>query len=258
MSEDQAALPLYAARDSFTTEAAAYFNEVYMKKNIPGFLALISAISTSAVLAESGLDTALTLSLATAFLLAASIRFQAVLDKARAARNPSPELEPLKRRTLGLEAELSELQERLNQSEAKAQSQSSQDATVLMLLRMLQEKARILDFAMTDISRLPDPQVGAAARVVHGGLRSLIQESFEISPIASQMEGQNLSLPENYDSHRYRLLHQAAGQQKPEGQILHRGWELKTMHLPKTSSKANELLPAVLAPVEIETSGVGL
>ncbi|WP_141732999.1 DUF2760 domain-containing protein [Oligoflexus tunisiensis] len=228
-----------------------------MQKQILGFFALISAITTSVMLYNRSLDTGLIASVATLIFIALHLRFQG--RKVEEVKEPKPGMkliDELNERLNASKHQVQSLQARLQQLEAESKAADNEDAAVLMFLRVLQEKSRLLDFALTDIARLPDPQVGAAARVVHQGLRGVLQDSFEIKPIAEANEGQNLQLPDDFDSSRYRILQQSAAEQKPQGVVLHRGWEVKKMNLPRTLRRPGDPLPSVLAPVEIEAREV--
>jgi hypothetical protein len=228
-----------------------------MQKQILGFFALISALTTSIMLYNRSLDTGLVASVATLIFVALHLRFQN--RKVEEVKEPKPGMkliDDLNERLNASKHQVQSLQARLQQLEAESKATDNEDAAVLMFLRVLQEKSRLLDFALTDIARLPDAQVGAAARVVHQGLRSVLQDSFDIQPIAEANEGQNLQLPEDFDSSRYRILQQSATEQKPQGVVLHRGWEVKKMNLPRTLRRPGDPLPSVLAPVEIEAREV--
>ncbi|MCX6129416.1 MAG: DUF2760 domain-containing protein, partial [Proteobacteria bacterium] len=89
-------------------------------------------------------------------------------------------------------------------------------------------------------------------RVVHQGLRGVLNDSFDISPIAAEAEGQTVVLPDDFDSSRFRILRQKPGSEKPAGILLHRGWEALSIRLPRISHRPGEALPRVFAPAEIE------
>ncbi|MDQ3233581.1 MAG: DUF2760 domain-containing protein [Pseudobdellovibrionaceae bacterium] len=227
-----------------------------MQKQLLGFFALISAITTSIMLYNKNLDTSLIASIATLIFLALHLRVQRATPEVVKEPKPIKLIDELNDRLNASKQQVHKLQAQIQQLESATKGADSEDAAVLMFLRVMQEKSRLLDFALTDIARLPDAQVGAAARVVHQGLQSLLQDSFDIKPIADQSEGQNLQLPEDFDSSRYRILQQSAAEQKPQGVILHRGWEVKKMNLPRSLRRTGDPLPSVLAPVEIEAREV--
>ena len=58
------------------------------------------------------------------------------------------------------------------------------EAEVVAFLGLLQEKGRLVDFLMDDVSIYDDSRVGAAARVVHFGCRDVLQEHFKVTPIS--------------------------------------------------------------------------
>ena len=137
----------------------------------------------------------------------------------------------------------------------KSQSPVSGETNLLQLLTLLQEKGRFLDFVMDDISRFPDQQVGAAARVVHSGCQKVIAEYLEIKPVRGEEEGSSIELEDTYDSHRYRLLGNV-GEPPYKGTILHRGWKADAIKLPELVAQAESSLEQlkVLAPAEVELS----
>ncbi|HSO43731.1 MAG TPA: DUF2760 domain-containing protein, partial [Rhodospirillales bacterium] len=56
------------------------------------------------------------------------------------------------------------------------------DAEVVNFLATLQQRGRLLDFLMDDITAYSDAQVGAAARVVHDGCKAALAEHLSIRP----------------------------------------------------------------------------
>lgn len=228
-----------------------------MKKQILGFVALASAITTTVLLFNQNQELGLSMSAVTTILVGLVMRTQRPTAAVAVEKKAGMKLiDDLNERLNLNKQQIQNMQAKIAKLEGEAKDSGSEDAAVLLFLRVLQEKSRLLDFALTDIAKLPDPQVGAAARVVHQGLRSLLQDSFAIAPIAGESEGQILALPDDFDSTRYRILQQTAAEQKPEGVVLHRGWEAKKMNLPRSMRRSGDPLPSVLAPVEIEARGI--
>lgn len=155
-----------------------------------------------------------------------------------------------------LETKEAELQALRSQRHA-VQSQEGRDAgdtAVLQFLRSLQERGRLLDFAMADINRLPDAQVGAAARVVHQGVKVVLQDYFDIQPISSAEEGSLVALPHGDagDSQKFRILSRdGAESSSSEGRLLHRGWEALNIRLPQSMPRA-AASARIIAPAEID------
>ena len=72
---------------------------------------------------------------------------------------------------------------------AVAAATNQADAEVVSFLAALQEKGRLVDFLMDDLTAHADAQVGAAARVVHEGCRAVLQEHFAIRPVREEKRG---------------------------------------------------------------------
>jgi hypothetical protein len=125
------------------------------------------------------------------------------------------------------------------------------DAEIVGFLAMLQEKGRLVDFLMDDINPYNDAQVGAAARVVHAGCRSVLQEHFSIHPLRSEDEGSTVQVPAGYAADEYRLVGKIAGQAPFSGVLVHRGWKADMVKLPQFLPGAPGQLPAI-APAEVE------
>ena len=56
------------------------------------------------------------------------------------------------------------------------------EAEIVAFVGLLQDKGRLVDFLMEDVTSYDDTQVGAAARVVHQGCREVLNEHFKIIP----------------------------------------------------------------------------
>ena len=119
------------------------------------------------------------------------------------------------------------------------------------LLAMLQDKGRLVDFLMGDITTYNDAQVGAAARVVHGGCRSVLQDHFRIRPMREENEGAVVQVPVGYQANEYRLIGRITGEAPFTGRLVHRGWQTDEARLPKILSGSDNRLPTI-APAEVE------
>ena len=125
------------------------------------------------------------------------------------------------------------------------------EAEVVSFLTTLQEKGRFVDFLMDDVSAYGDAQVGAAARVVHEGCRTVLREHFDIVPIREENEGAKVTVPENYRADEYRLVGKISGKAPFDGHLVHRGWKTERVKLPRVLRSNEDRLPTI-APAEVE------
>jgi Domain of unknown function (DUF2760) len=123
------------------------------------------------------------------------------------------------------------------------------EAEIVAFFGLLQEKGRLVDFLMEDVTSYEDAEVGAAARVIHQGCRQVLQEYFKISAISEAQEGTEVTVPAGYSPDQYRLVGKLSGAPPFTGTLLHKGWKTEFVKLPRIV--ISERLPAI-APAEIE------
>ena len=127
------------------------------------------------------------------------------------------------------------------------------DAAVVQLMSRLQEKGRLIDFVMDDISAYDNESVGAAARIVHQGCCEVVADYFTIAPVHDGEEMEEIRLEENYDSSQYRLIGQVPDNPPYTGQVLHRGWKTSAVKRPQMANVAEApSLKEIIAPAEVE------
>ncbi|MDF1816864.1 MAG: DUF2760 domain-containing protein [Verrucomicrobiales bacterium] len=125
------------------------------------------------------------------------------------------------------------------------------DAEVITFLARMQEKGRLIDFLMDDISAHDDAAIGAAARVVHQGCKAVLDEHLTVEAIDSGGEGSKVTIPEGYDAGSYRLTGNLSGNAPFKGTLVHKGWKVSSVRLPKVIVAESGDLPA-LAPAQVE------
>lgn len=131
-------------------------------------------------------------------------------------------------------------------------AKSSAEAEVLAVLGTLQNKGRLVDFVMDDISKYSDAQVGAAARVVHEGCKSAFGELFTIEPVVKSAEGSKIDVPPN-GGEFYRLSGSVSGEGPYSGTLVHKGWKATQVNLPRVIKvEEGKLPPIVPAQVEVK------
>jgi Domain of unknown function (DUF2760) len=128
---------------------------------------------------------------------------------------------------------------------------SQADAEILSFLAMLQARGRLVDFLMDDINAHADSQVGAAARVVHAGCKTVLQEHFRIRPVREESEGSTVQVAAGYAADEYRLLGRISGPAPFSGVLVHHGWKTDAVNLPRILRSSTDRLPAI-APAEVE------
>jgi Domain of unknown function (DUF2760) len=125
------------------------------------------------------------------------------------------------------------------------------EAEVVAFIGLLQEKGRLVDFLMDDVSLYDDSRVGAAARVVHFGCRDVLQEHFKVTPISDAEEGSQVMIPEDYSVDEYRLMGKITGNPPFKGVLLHKGWKTEFVKLPRLIKTGDKRLPSI-APALVE------
>jgi hypothetical protein len=126
--------------------------------------------------------------------------------------------------------------------------ESTPDAA-LQLLGLLQKEARFIDFIKEDITAYSDADIGVAARVVHEGCNKAINEHFTLDTVRSEQEGSKITLPGGFDAAAVRLTGNIVGTAPFTGTLVHKGWQVTGIKLPKLTAGHNA---AIVAPAEVE------
>ncbi len=122
------------------------------------------------------------------------------------------------------------------------------EAQIVQFLARLQEKGRLVDFAMDDITPHSNEDIGAAARIVHQGCQEVLKDLFDIKVVHPGEEGESLSLAADFDARAYRLVGKVPEHPPFNGTVLHRGWKTTRITLPQLTDTTRE----VIAPAEVE------
>ena len=120
----------------------------------------------------------------------------------------------------------------------------------ITLLATLQREARFIDIVKEPLSDYSDAQIGAAARDVLRDCGTVLERLFDLQPIVDQEEGANIDVPSGFDTGRFRITGNVAGEAPYQGPLVHHGWEAKKCSLPQwtgSSDAAN-----IVAPAELE------
>ena len=119
----------------------------------------------------------------------------------------------------------------------------------LQLLGLLQKEARFIDFIKEDIAAYSDADIGVAARVVHEGCNKAINEHFTLAPIRNEQEGGKITLQQGFDASSVRLTGNIVGSAPFTGTLIHKGWQVTNIRLPKLTQGHNA---NILAAAEVE------
>jgi hypothetical protein len=119
----------------------------------------------------------------------------------------------------------------------------------LQLLGLLQKEARFIDFIKEDIAAYSDADIGVAARVVHEGCNKAINEHFSLASIRSEQEGSKITLPDGFDASAVRLTGNIVGTAPFTGTLIHKGWQVTNIRLPKLTHGHNA---SIVAAAEVE------
>jgi hypothetical protein len=122
----------------------------------------------------------------------------------------------------------------------------------LILLSLLQDRGRFLDFVAEDISAYSDAQVAAASRVVHQGCKAVINECLALAPAHTGAEGDRITVDPAADPNRYRLQGKLAHQPPYSGVVVHRGWKTTRLALPRHTRSIDPSGENIVAPIDVE------
>jgi len=125
---------------------------------------------------------------------------------------------------------------------------ASPDAA-LQLLTLLQQDARFIDFINEDLSSFSDADIGAAARVVHEGSKKTLNTYFTLEALRSEDEETRISLPAGFNASEVRLTGNVVGEAPFTGTLIHKGWKVIDIKLPKIAEGHDV---SILAPAEVE------
>ena len=146
-----------------------------------------------------------------------------------------------------------EITEAIGQLEAarlkKAEPPERVHASGLILVAALQREGRLIDFLQQDAAGFSDEEIGAAARIVHGGCRKALGQLFEIKPATDEVEGAKITVPAGFDARRIRLTGNVSGRPPFKGTLRHHGWVATEIRMPSISEALD---PRVIAPAEVE------
>lgn len=126
--------------------------------------------------------------------------------------------------------------------------ESTPDAA-LQLLGLLQKEARFIDFIKEEVTAYSDADVGIAARVVHEGCNKAIKEHFTLEMVRTEPEGDKITLQKGFDATTVRLTGNIVGNAPFTGNLVHKGWKVTDVRLPKLTAGHDA---KIIAAAEVE------
>ena len=123
------------------------------------------------------------------------------------------------------------------------------ETEIVAFFALLQDRGRLVDFLMEDLTAYDDARVGAAARVVHQGCGEVLKEYFKITSVSEAEEGSQVVVPAGYAADQYRMIGKLGGDPPFAGKLVHKGWKTEYVKLPRITK--TDRLPAI-APAEVE------
>jgi hypothetical protein len=119
----------------------------------------------------------------------------------------------------------------------------------LQLLGLLQREGRLIDFLQEDVASYSDAEIGAAARVVHDGVKKALVTHVKLERVRGESEGSRVTLPSGFSPSEVRLVGNVIGQPPFAGTLTHAGWRVTHIELPKLSESHDV---KIIAPAEVE------
>lgn len=133
-------------------------------------------------------------------------------------------------------------------AESSRLKESSPDSA-LQLMGLLQNEARFVDFIEEEVTAYTDAEIGAAARVVHEGCRKVLRQYFDLEPVRKEAENTRITVPKGFDAAAIRLTGHIVGQPPFSGTLVHRGWRVSRVKLPRVAEGHDT---SVIATAEVE------
>lgn len=117
------------------------------------------------------------------------------------------------------------------------------------LLMLLQKEARFIDFIKEDLTQQNDSDIGVAARIVHEGCVKVIKEHFDLTSVRQEPENSQITLAKGFDANQISLSGNITGNPPFTGTLIHKGWQVTAIRLPKITEGHNV---NIIAPAEVE------
>ena len=123
------------------------------------------------------------------------------------------------------------------------------DGAAIHLLAILQREARLVDFLKESLDGYDDATVGAVSRKVHDDCSRTLDKYFTITPIMTDAEQSQVTVPSGFDANRIKVSGNAVGEPPYHGTLQHKGWTAVSKGLPQRGKSYDS---SVIFPAEVE------
>ena len=141
------------------------------------------------------------------------------------------------------------VQQPVKETPKPAQLKEATPDAALQLLTLLQQDARFIDFIQEDLTGYSDADIGAAARVVHEGSKKTLNNYFTFEAVRSEEEESRITLAEGFNAAEVRLTGNVVGDAPFTGTLVHKGWKVTDVKLPKLAEGHDT---SIVASAEVE------
>jgi Mg/Co/Ni transporter MgtE len=119
----------------------------------------------------------------------------------------------------------------------------------VLLLSLLQQDGRLVDFLFEDIENYDDDQIGAAVREIHSKCRKALNKYLTIESVRPEKEGDVVPISAGFDPSAIRITGKVSDKVPMFGTLRHRGWRATRVALPPRPTGAD---PNVIMAAEVE------
>lgn len=147
------------------------------------------------------------------------------------------------------EKDMQEREEKTPETLSRKDFEELYERYYLQLISVLQRNGRLLDFFDEDLGAYEDSQIGAAVRSIHETCAKTIKKTIEPVSVIDSPEGQQITVPADFDSSAIKLTGNVTGDPPFTGVLRHRGWRAGRLELPVLSPSGD---PRIIAPAEVE------
>ena len=128
-------------------------------------------------------------------------------------------------------------------------SKEDNDDAAVHLLAILQREARLVDFLEESLDGYDDATVGAVSRKVHDDCKRTLDKYFTLSPVMTEPENSQVTIPAGFDANRVKVSGNAVGEPPYNGTLQHKGWTAVSKGLPQRGKSYD---PSIVFPAEVE------